>query len=74
LHDAIIGEGRNLPSVGILTEAFVDAGDLMARVLGAEGYRYAVVAHPISSATGAQLEARAREAAKDSAAILLGSY
>lgn len=72
MHDAIIGEGLGLPSVGILTEAFVTAGDLMARVLGAESYRFVAVAHPISSATGNELTERARIAATESHALLVG--
>lgn len=44
----------------------------MARVLGAEGYRYVVIDHPISSATPEKLTEQARRAVADSAAILTG--
>ena len=55
-----------------MTSAFASAADLMARALGAEGYRYVVIEHPISSASAASLAERARQAAAESAAILLG--
>ena len=54
-----------------MTSVFVSAGDLMARVLGAEGYRFAVTPHPISSATESQLAEHAERAAQDSVSILL---
>ena len=55
-----------------MTSMFVSAADMMARALGAEGYTYAVVEHPISSASPEALAERARHAAAASAAILLG--
>lgn len=56
-----------------MTSNFVSAAELMARALGAEGYRFVVIEHPISSATPAALAERARAAAADCAAILLGA-
>lgn len=53
-----------------MTEAFVGAAELMCRVLGADGYRFVVIPHPISSATPDQLAAAARQAADDCAALL----
>jgi len=73
LHDAIIGERLGLPSAGIMTSNFVSAAELMARALGAEGYRFVVVEHPISSATPEMLTERARAAAADCDAILRGA-
>ena len=53
-----------------MTTKFVSAADLMSRVLGADGYRFVVIEHPISSATMEMLTERARKAVADSAAIL----
>jgi hypothetical protein len=55
-----------------MTSMFVSAADVMARALGAAGYRYVVIEHPISSASREALAERARKAAAESAAILLG--
>lgn len=60
-----------LPSVAIMTSEFVSAADLMARVLGANGYRFVITPHPISSATESQLVKYASRAARDSVGILL---
>jgi hypothetical protein len=73
LHDAIIGERLGLPSVGIMTSNFVGAAELMARALGAEGYRFVVIEHPISSASSVELAARARKAVADGIEILRGA-
>jgi len=43
----------------------------MARVLGAEGYRFVAIEHPISSAGGDELARRARAAAAESRALLV---
>jgi hypothetical protein len=69
----VAGEKRGIPSVGIMTSKFVSAAELMARVLGADGYPFVVIDHPISSATDEILAARARKAVADSAAILVGA-
>ena len=42
-----------------MTRNFVSAADLMAKVLGMPGYAYAIIDHPVSSATEKELEARA---------------
>ena len=37
--------------MAVMTTRFVSAAELMARVLGFPGYAFAVIAHPISSAS-----------------------
>jgi hypothetical protein len=55
-----------------MTSAFVNGADLMAHTLGVPGYRYVVISHPISSATEAQLEAKARDTLEQARALLAG--
>lgn len=43
-----------------MTTRFVSAAELMAKVLGLPGYPFAVIDHPVSSASDAELEQRAR--------------
>jgi hypothetical protein len=43
-----------------MTTQFVSAAELMSRVLGMPEYRFAVIAHPVSSAINADLALRAR--------------
>jgi len=56
-----------------MTSQFVSAAELMARVLGADGYPFVVIEHPISSASLQALGERARAAAADSARLLAGA-
>ena len=56
-----------------MTTQFVSAAELMARVLGADGYPFAVIDHPISSATSEQLGERARLTVQRGVEILTGS-
>ncbi len=55
-----------------MTTQFVGAAELMARVLGAEGYPFVTIDHPLSSATPAMLSERARSAVREAVAILRG--
>ena len=48
-----------------MTTQFVSAAELMGQVLGADGYPFIVIDHPISSATTQQLQERARRAAAE---------
>lgn len=59
-----------MPSVGVMTEKFVSAAELMARTLGAPGYRFVTIAHPISSAGLDALGAAARTAAAEAVQLL----
>ena len=65
------GEKSGIPSIGIMTTKFVGAAELMARVLGAEGFAFVTIEHPISSASHETLAERAREAVANSLLILL---
>ena len=64
------GERVGVPSVGIMTERFVSAAELMARTLGAAGHRFVTIDHPISSATDEALASAARAAAAECVDLL----
>jgi hypothetical protein len=72
LHDAIAVEKLGVPAVGVMTTKFVSAADLMARVLGADGYHYVAIEHPISSATPVDLDAEAKRTIDEGLLILAG--
>jgi hypothetical protein len=44
-----------IPAVAVMTTRFVTAAELMSRVLGMPDYRFAVIDHPVSSASDAVL-------------------
>ena len=54
-----------------MTTRFVSAAQLMSRVLGMPGYGFAVIEHPISSASDARLEALARATMEQLPKLLL---
>jgi hypothetical protein len=54
-----------------MTSRFVSAAELMSRVLGMPGYRFAVIGHPVSSATDDDLKAMARLAIDQSRSLLV---
>jgi hypothetical protein len=54
-----------------MTERFVSAAELMARVLGMPGYKFAVIGHPISSASDEELAAYARATIEQAREVLL---
>ncbi|MDE0068006.1 MAG: hypothetical protein OXN44_14185 [Acidimicrobiaceae bacterium] len=53
-----------------MTDKFASAAQLMSQVLGADGYPFAAIDHPISSATAAELAHQAQQAAAACANIL----
>ena len=70
MHDAITAERLGVPGVGLMTSAFVDGAEFMARACGWPDFAFAVIDHPVSSATDEQLAERA-EATLAQAEILL---
>lgn len=55
-----------------MTTKFESAAALMSRVLGADGYPFALIEHPISSATEAELAVQAHVTVEQGLAILSG--
>ena len=68
----MIAERNGVPAVSIMTTAFVDAAELMARVQGVPLHPFAVIEHPIASAAPEGIDARARIAVVKAAEILAG--
>ena len=62
------------PAVAVITTAFVDGSDRMAEVLGFPGYRYAIVTHPISSASADDLAVKAALTVRQAELILSLSH
>jgi hypothetical protein len=54
-----------------MTSNFASAAELMAKVLGMPGYTFAIIDHPVSSATDAGLRQRAIAALRQGCALLL---
>jgi hypothetical protein len=57
--------------MAVMTTRFVSAAELMARGLGFPGYEFAVIAHPISSASDDALREMAAAATLQARCLLL---
>jgi hypothetical protein len=56
-----------------MTSRFVSAAEMMSRVLGMPDYRFAVIGHPVSSASDDDLKTMARTAIDQGRALLVGA-
>lgn len=56
-----------------MTTRFASAAEMMSRVLGMPGYAFAVIDHPVSSASDTELAQRARSALEQGCLMLLKS-
>ena len=54
-----------------MTVRFASAAEMMGRVLGMPGYHFVQIEHPVSSASDAELAARARAAIEQSLRLLV---
>ena len=61
-----------MPAVGVMTERFVTAAELMRRVLGMPEHGFAVIGHPVSSASDDQLRQMARVTLEAAQRLLTG--
>jgi len=53
-----------------MTTRFVSAAELMSRVLGMPGFAFAVIEHPVSSATDHELAAMAQATIEQARSLL----
>ena len=70
MADGIVLERQGIQTASIVTDAFTRSGNAMAKTMGAEGYRYAMVPHPVSNLDAQQCLERARAVLPDVLTIL----
>jgi hypothetical protein len=73
LHDGITFERLGIPSAVVITEPFIPAAQVITELDGLPDYGYVAIPHPVTSLSIEQLTERAREAAREVEAILLGT-
>ena len=66
-----MAERQGVPAIGVMTTRFVSAAELMCRVLGMPDYKFAVIGHPISSASDDELARYARTTIEQAQRLLL---
>jgi hypothetical protein len=54
--DGLIFEKKGIPAVAIITEPFIGSGNEMAKTLGQNNYKFAVLPHPIASTEADKLQ------------------
>ena len=69
-RDAVPAVRRGVPALAILTAGFIDGAELLASALGAPGYAFVVIEHPIANASDEQLEAKARDTLEQAERLL----
>ena len=67
----MIAERNGVPAMSVMTSAFADAAELMARVQGVPLPPFAVIEHPIASPDAVRINARAREAVEKAVEVLV---
>ncbi|MDA0999625.1 MAG: hypothetical protein O2807_03780 [bacterium] len=72
MHDAIALEEKGIPAAVIVTETFLHEAHVQRAALGMEGIDPAVIPHPLSTISDAEIGARAQAAAPQVKKILLG--
>jgi len=72
VHNATAIEKRGTPAVVICTGPFAQTGAAMAKRQGYSSYRIALVDHPISNLTAAEVRQRAQQALPQVLSIALG--
>ena len=71
MHDGISFEQYGKPSLVLCTHPFDPTGRMIAKTLGLPDFRYALVDHPIGSASKEELCARALDGYEQGLQILL---
>ncbi len=58
--DGILMERRGIPAAAVCTDLFIPNGRAIAEAHGAPGYPFALVPHPMASASPEELTAKAK--------------
>jgi hypothetical protein len=72
LHDAVAIDRIGVPAVALISDQFRNGAATVARMRGADGYRFTVVQHPLGSLNEERLWERAEEAYPQIVAIATG--
>lgn len=73
MHDGITFEQTGKPALVLCTTPFEPTSKMIAKTLGLPDFPFALLTHPIGSASTEQLQEKAEHAYTQGSAILLGS-
>ena len=63
--DSILLEKVGIPAISIVTDAFVETGNIMASNWGIPGFRFLSVPHPVANLNDEELDQRANDVVND---------
>ncbi|KGM42713.1 hypothetical protein JY97_11985 [Alkalispirochaeta odontotermitis] len=63
--DSILLEKKGIPAISIVTDAFVETGNIMASNWGLPGFRFLSVRHPVANLNNEELDHRAKDVVND---------
>jgi hypothetical protein len=63
--DSILLEKEGIPAISIVTDAFVETGNIMASNWGIPGFRFLSVPHPVANLNDEELDRRADDVVDD---------
>jgi len=72
LLDSILFEKKGVPSVALVTDAFIETAKAMARSWSVPEHPFVTVPHPIANLTDQQLDRLAGDVVSEVVRILLG--
>jgi hypothetical protein len=72
MHDGVQLETLNRPTAVVVTTEFLHEAEVQRTALGMDGLVPAVIQHPLSTLTEAEIDARAADAAGQTVRIWLG--
>ena len=59
--DSILLEREGIPAISIVTDAFIETGNIMASNWGIPGFRFLSVPHPVANLNDEELDQRAND-------------
>jgi len=68
--DSILLEKQGVPAISIVTDAFVETGNVMASNWGIPGFRFLSVPHPVANLNDEALEQRAKDVVNEVVELL----
>ena len=68
--DSILLEKVGIPAISIVTDAFVETGNIMASNWGIPGFRFLSVPHPVANLNDEELDQRANDVVNEVVELL----
>ena len=69
--DSILLERKGIPAISIVTDAFIETGNIMASNWGIPGFRFLSVPHPVANLNDEELDQRANDVVNEVVELLI---